>query len=392
MRKSMRIVLPLLGLAALMLILANSSAQDVQPGKGAPKIKGDLPNKDMPNGDPANQQWPTQMDGLSLDEWIKRLDSKDPSTRNAAVRVVPLFGPPAKKAIDKLINLMGDPDNSVKLGALAACTTHPGIDEDPALLRKAVGKIRTLLIHPDEAIRFQAAMACNRIGPAAKECIPELCSERVLAYPSSYEVRVAGAVALGQIAYDDKNGPNVQAVSALAHRLSDEALAVRLEVVQALMVIGAPKDLTGGAGKQLMQTLIDRAKYEKDDVLKMWIRVCLMRFDVSQVNQDNIRAIAAYLKSSNEHLQVSAAKALGCIGPAAKSTIPDLIECLQKAGEKKTLYTIVMCIFALGQMGTDAANALPEIQKYSNDENEIIRNQVRSSMERINAVKVNNKK
>jgi hypothetical protein len=43
-------------------------------------------------------------------------------------------------------------------------------------------------------------------------------------------------------------------------------------------------------------------------------------------------------------------------------------------------------------MGTDAANALPEIQKYSNDENEIIRNQVRSSMERINAVKVNNKK
>src|SRR5262249_9300713 len=241
MRNSVRILMPLFGLAALILVLANSSAQDPQ-GKDVPNIKSSLPNKEMPKADQPKLDWPTQFDTLTLDDWIKRLDSKDPSMRNAAVRVIPQFGPAAKKAIDKLISLMSDPDNSVKIGALLACTTHPY--EDPKLIEKTVGKVRTLLSNPDEAVRFQAALACTRLGIAAKNCIPAICSEYVLRNRTSYEVRVAGAVALGQITFEDDKGPDqlfAQAISALANLLSDEAYAVRLEAIQALMIIGAPK-------------------------------------------------------------------------------------------------------------------------------------------------------
>jgi len=391
MRSFVRILMPLLGLAALILVLANSSAQDPQKGKDGPNIKGGLPDKEMPKADQPKLNWPTQFDTLTLDDWIKRLDSKDPSTRNAAVRVIPQFGPAAKKAIDKLISLMSDPDNSVKIGALLACTTYPY--EDPKLVEKTVIKLNSLLKNNDEAVRFQAALACTRLGQAAKSCIPAICSEYVLNCSTSYEVRAAGAIALGQIAYEDQNKKEpdllfAQAVSALAHRLSDPAYAVRLASIEALMITGAPKDITGGAARLLMTTLVDRTRNEKDEVVKMWVRVCSMRFDRNQITTENISGIGINLKTADDHLQLQAAKALGCMGPVAKSQVPALIECMKAAGERKSLYVLVMCMFALAQMGADAGPALPDIEKYLNHENPIVKDQAKKSMDLINAAKV----
>jgi HEAT repeat protein len=400
----MRIALPLLALAVLIFTLANLVAQDPQqgkdvpskdaPSKDVPNSKDDVPKTDLPKADrPPNIEWPSQFDALTLEQWMERLDiqkTPDPSTRKAAILVVPQFGPAAKKAIPMLINLMSDPDDSVKMTALIACTTHPY--EDPKLIERTVGKVNGLLKHNDVTMRFQAAMACNRLGPAAKPCIPTICSEYVLKCHSSYELRTAGAVALGQVAYDDKIGSDPQAVSALANALTDKALSVRLESVTALMFIGVPnpaQDKSGLAAQLLMKTLLERTKYEKDDIVKMWVRVDLMRFDSKQITPENIGAIAVHLKGGNEHLQVSAAKALGCMGPVAKSTIPDLIDCLQKAGEKQTLYTIVMCMFALGQMGPEASAAAPEIQKYLNHENPTVKEQAIKTMQRISAPKPN---
>jgi hypothetical protein len=399
MSSSMRIVFPLLALTVLIFTFASSAAQDPQQGKDVPKKdvpKENSPNTELPKADrPPNIQWPSQFDALNLEQWIERLDiqkTPDPSTRKTAILVVPQFGPAAKKAIPMLINLMSDPDDSVKVAALLACTTHPY--EDPDLIKKTVSKVNGLLKHNDESIRIQAAMACNRLGPAAKPCIPMLCSDWVLKCHTCYELRAAGAVALGQVAFDDKIGSDPQAVSALANALTDKALPVRLESLTAIMFIGVPypaQDKNGLAALLLMKTLLERTKYEKDDIVKMWLRVCLMRFDKNQITSENINAIATYLKGGNEHLQVQAAKALGCMGPVAKATIPDLIEGLKKAGEKKVLYTLVMCMFALGQMGPDASAAVPEIQKYINDENPVIKDQAIRSLERINVAKVNKK-
>jgi PBS lyase HEAT-like repeat len=289
-----------------------------------------------------------------------------------------------------LITLMSDPDNSVKIGALLACTYHQY--EDPKQIEKTVGKIRILLANADEAVRFQAALACTRLGVHAKPCIPAICSEFVLNCTTSYELRAAGAVALGQVATEDPNlkGPDVlfaQAVSALAHRLSDAAYAVRLASIEALMITGAPKDNTGAAARLLMTTLVERTRYETDEVVKMWVRVCLMRFDKKHISPENINAIGINLKAADDHLQLQAAKALGFMGPVAKSQIPALLECLKAAGERKSLYVLVMCMFALGRMGPDAAIALPEIQKYVDHENSVVKDQAKSSIEQINGVK-----
>jgi HEAT repeat protein len=397
MCKTVRILLPLLVLVIAIAALGNASGQQAPKGD-TPKVPGgDLPKKDMPKPEEPKKDWPDRIDGLTLDQWIDRLKNPDPSTRNAAVRVVPLFGPPAQqKGIPMLLTMMTeDRDLSVRIGALMTCTTHPY--DDIKLLRTLIAKLTTLLQSQERAIRFQAAMGCNRIAMVVTEkdkpdligrqaidgLISVLCGSYVLKDNLDYELRTAACVALGQIAADDKRGPNRGAIAALIHAMADEALAVRMEALQALMILGPPKDDKGATSTEL--TLMqNRLAVEKDKVLAMWIRVCLMRFDKNNITDSNIKAIADYLKDSDEHVQLSAAKALGFMGTTAKGKIPELRACLQNA---KGDYVKVMCIFALGQMGPDAVGARPDILPYLESMNPVIKEQAENAIKQIDVVK-----
>src|SRR5436309_12460338 len=69
---------------------------NVVPGASAPPPP--TPNKYVP---------PEKIDGETLDQWILKLDNRDPQVRELAIHMLPWFGPAASKAIPKLIKMMG---------------------------------------------------------------------------------------------------------------------------------------------------------------------------------------------------------------------------------------------------------------------------------------------
>src|SRR6266404_7020813 len=155
-----------------------------------------------PPGNVSVSKGPAEIGGKTLDEWIRVLkDPKhpehlDPSSKDAAIRVIPLFGNDAKKALPTLISMMvNEPDQTLKVSALIAVTSYPY--DDPELIKKVVTNLETMLSSQQTAIRIQAALAAGRLGAHAKPITGSLIG--ALNYTGSYEVRRAAAVALGQV-------------------------------------------------------------------------------------------------------------------------------------------------------------------------------------------------
>jgi HEAT repeat protein len=321
---------------------------------------------------------PSQIGGQSLDDWIKKLSDPDPSTKDAAIRIIPFFGPPAKKAIPKITSLMRDTDNSVRVSALRAVTSYPY--EDPEMVKAVVKNVEEMLrTSTQSAIRIQAALAAGRIGNQAKSTIATLC-DHTIKDQSSYEVRRAAAIALGQVGYDEKSYPDKRAVSSLLLALSDTALVVRLEVVKSLLYLGSPGSMeeANGERKSLLQRLEPKnPKHEADPAMQLMIRGIVIRLDsvllavpeqqlgTEEAKKERKQAvtrtakyvdeIAKELTSQNFGLRVTAADVLGLLDKAGLPKINNLLDGLRKEEDKAANYEFMAhCMYAIGNLGPDA--------------------------------------
>ena len=321
---------------------------------------------------------PTQISGQSLEEWIKKLSDPDPSTKDAAIRVVPLFGPPARKAIPKITSMMRDTDNTVRVSALRAVTSFPYDDQKmiDAVVKNVEEMLRT---STQTAIRIQAALAAGRLGSHAKSTIGPLC-DHTIKDQSSYEVRRAAAVALGQVGFDEKSYPDKRALSSLLLALSDPAVVVRLEVLKSLLYLGAPGTLEGADAerKSLMQRLeLKSAKHEPDPAMQLVIRGIIIRLDsvLLAVPEEQLASegakrerkeavtrtakyldeIAKELTSSKSGMRVTAADVIGVLDKAGLSKVNNLLEGLRKEEDKAENYEFMAhCMYAIGNLGPDA--------------------------------------
>jgi hypothetical protein len=321
---------------------------------------------------------PTQISGQSLDEWIKKLSDPDPSTKDLAIRIVPLFGPPAKKAIPKITSMMKDTDNTVRVSALRAVTSFPYDDQKmiDAVVKNLEEMLRT---STQSAIRIQAALAAGRLGSHAKSTIGPLC-DHTIKDQSSYEVRRAGAIALGQVGFDEKSYPDKRALSTLLLALSDPALVVRVEVVKSLLYLGAPGTLEGADSerKSLMQRLEPKsAKHEHDPAMQLIIRGIIIRLDSvllavpeQQLGTEDAKKerkqavtrtvayldeIAKELTSSKSGMRVTAADVIGVLNKAGLPKVNNLLDGLRKEEDKAENYEFMAhCMYAIGNLGPDA--------------------------------------
>ena len=66
-------------------------ANPIRPGSGVEQQK----NAPIPNA----RSYPTEIGGRTLEEWIRDIDSSDPSVRAHAIQIIVEFGPSARKAI-----------------------------------------------------------------------------------------------------------------------------------------------------------------------------------------------------------------------------------------------------------------------------------------------------
>ncbi len=320
---------------------------------------------------------PTTIADQTYEEWFKKLSDPDPSTRDAAVRVIPAFGPAAEKAIPKITSMMvkeGE-DNTVRVSALLTVTMCPF--EDQKRIDAVVKNVQVMLSSTQTAIRIQAALAAARLGNHAKPTIGSLI-EYTLNYTGSYEVRRAGAVALGQVGLEKDGYPNQRAVDALLGALGDQALVVRMEIVKSLLYLGSPSSLTESdrVRKSLMQRIEPKsAKHETDPAMQLMLRGCVLRLDalllssteqmqadqqIKTIRNETIKQMAKYLDDiskelANQKLRITAADVLAVQGETALPKVASLLAGLRPEEDKPVNYEFMAhCMHAIGSLGPKA--------------------------------------
>src|SRR5439155_7177397 len=86
--------------------------------------------------------WPTEIAGRDAKAYVKDLFDLDPSVREIALRVLPNFGPPVKKATT--------PDGKITISKALLARMNPALERDPGV-RLAAYVAASLIGFEDEA-------------------------------------------------------------------------------------------------------------------------------------------------------------------------------------------------------------------------------------------------
>jgi len=340
---------------------ADQKAPPKADAKIDPKAPAKADGKMAPQAKPA-VEGSSHVAGKTLDQWIKEVNDDDPSHRVMAIDMVLQFGPHAKKAIPSLIRqVKQSPDVAPKAHAMYALEQLVPLDPQ-TYARDAVDALCGIggLDNTQGTLRIRACRALAAIGPPARASIPKLV--RLVEDRLSNEVRQWAAYALGRVAYDENNNPDLRALHALAGGIDDVSREVRLECLQSITNLGSP---AGGAANEFKTRLERRIKTEKDNSAKIWVRIALMRMDATKINDANLNPISALMKERGDlDIRVQAARAIGFLGPPAKAKIPDLVEALS---DPEPLM-VWQALWSLACMGKEAQKALPQIEKIAADD------------------------
>lgn len=312
-------------------------------------IAGQGKDKDKdPKKDPTGN-YPTEIGGKDLAQWVQELQDTDSSNRQAAVRAIVQFGPGAKKAVAKVASRLypaNESDALVRADAAAAISMI-GVDkEDKKIYDYTLAALAEALADGQRSVRVQAASTLGRFGTDARGAIPKLAG--TLQDESSWELRLASARALGAIGRGEK-GADGTAMKALVARLIDPCASVRMEVITSLSVLGPAADEKLAATER--KFLEDRLVKERDQRVRLWVRVLLMFLDEKNyMTAANFNALAKSLGDEDARVRAQAAQALGTLGPKAKDQVPVLL----KAAEDKEPEVQIAAIGALARIGDPA--------------------------------------
>ena len=332
-------------------------------------------------------EWPKDIGGKDLKGWLAELkESTDGSVRELAIKVIPQFGPPARReSIKPLLSaLRQENDPGVKVHLLMVIGSIGA--ESPDEAREITEGLRLVIANAGlgSPYRLHATRAMVNYGAFGASAIPELKS--IVADPS-WEIRRAVATALGHVGRVDeklidpkklplsntveRKGPNATALSTLSDRLGKEkTTAVRLEIVQSMILLGPPGYKTSAdyplAIKPYLTSVNDQLKVEKDKAIVVWLHVLTMLYDGTQLTDTVINKIADNVVGTDYHAKVAAIRALGMLGDRAKPALPKLIEVL-KSDDPALIAEAIQC---LASMNAVAILALPELEKIKKDSKE----------------------
>lgn len=318
-----------------------------------------------------------EINGKSLDQWIKLIEDRDPSLREQAIKTVAVLGPQGKKAVPALIRQVRMDQNDLSPRTNAVIAIGLIIPDDPQHAKEAVAAILPLLNSQQGIIRFQAATTLGNLGPAAKTATGRLAE--MIRDSASWEIRKASAYALGRVAVDEKNFADMRALRALADGIDDVSREVRVESLQGIINLGPPATQ---ADQLALKALLDkRVKADKDKLAAIWLRVALMRIDAASVNDTNFNYISAQLKAIEPPgIAADAARALGVCGPAASKQVGALIDALKSSD----VTLVTWAAWALGRIGNDAKPALPALEKLKESSDPSIKQAVDAAIKDIN--------
>lgn len=339
-----------LALTVFTLSLAQLAAQVAQPPPGQ---KGQIQNL---QGQP-KPTYVTEIAGKTLQQWIKEISANDPSTRENAIRTIPLFGPAAVEAVPALIERINrDRDTSPRVNAIMALGAIDGISREE--IEKIVSALAARVTEDrQDIVRYHAALVLGRFGWDSRSAVPKLitASKDV----GSWEVRKAAIFALGRAYRDPKQPINPTALQALTYPLTsgyEPSSQVRLEAVMALGSVGPPAD---AKEKAILDQALRQAMRDSDRLVQIWGRVVYMAY-INNVKEDDLAFLSKNLKSPELPVRVHSARALGMLQAHAKSRVPDLVQMLSDK-EPLAQLAAIQALASIGEAAQAAVGPLTEM-------------------------------
>jgi len=199
----------------------------------------------------------------------------------------------------------------------AEAESQESADPLPQPEAEPVSDIRGLiqkLQHPHYSVRISAAEELERIGPEAKDAIPDLLLNAVF---SDAAVREAAMKALDQIDPAWPKSPEAEkAVPGLVEALAGGHSSDTVAASRLLTQIGSP------AVPDLLEALAD----DENDIRQVWVARTLGRIGSDPASA--VPALAKALKSEQSHVREAVAEALAEFGPAAEPAVPALVSSL----------------------------------------------------------------
>lgn len=327
---------------------------------------------------PPELKFPDKVAGKDLDAWSKLLSDSDPSVVQNAMQAIVQFGPAGRKVIPEILRFLDSKrDLGLRVGAATVIGTL-GVNEDQ--LKDVLKALTEALDDPQSVVRLQVVQVLGTFGPMAKQAVPKLVGRQLLGDVTSWEMRQAVVATLGQVGLPEKEseGPDRQAVLALAGALRDPALPVRGTATLSLINLGPPK--ASNDLNEVRRLLSDRVSAERDLSTWLWTKLCQIRMDQTLLNDQSLSTIAKQLDSKDAQARVTAARILGMLGPEAKSRVPDLVRALKQ----EDLNLVAEATLALGNIGPSAKEAVTVLEGLTKHKEELIQQAAKSALERIN--------
>lgn len=381
------------------------------PAKPAdPPPTGTQPETPKPTA-PAEPKYPESVAGRDLKGWLKELEytaagpiQKDDQVRETAVKMIPSFGPSARKpAIKPIIEAIRvDPDPGVQVAAITV-VSNMGFD-----MREDVRPVMAVLIARMKAaptgsiVKMYCVRSLASFGPDAVSCI-DVFTQSCL--DPSWETRREIAIALSMVGatpVDAKGlpkkdtGPNLKAIETLInYQLQDRSVTVRMEAVKSILALGPPFAKT--PQEFIKETEKSREMIEKvvlfesgkgprvnarnatpDRGMYVWALLLQVMYD-DRKTADNLKEMARLVGEPDgpkaDEVRLFALQALGVGGgllkglserpdAESKATVGKVVKAVADAlryeHESLLQYTAMQ---SLAMMGKTADAAIPELEK-----------------------------
>ena len=325
-----------------------------------------------------------EIEGKNLPQWANDLLDKDPSVREKAISVIPVYGPSAAQLIPQIIDCL-DPNTDMgrDLGPRVTAIQALGVMEIPESEKThVVIALANRLEHDgQDAAKLAAALSLTRFGEEGKPAINAL----ILGIndTGSWRIRRASILALRRIGGDKKDGPHPRATDSLSIlAVRDPAFQVRIEAIQAIGYMDKPRDKARldrvhGALKSL--TNVNANSKDNDIILAMWAHVSMMA--LTEVTEREIKQITQHLSSPSLDVRGQALLCMGTLGMKAKSAAPDVVKMLKD----KDLGIVILACWSLASIGEDSPRVLDAMTELAEqkDLREDAREQVKAAIEAV---------
>lgn len=405
-----------------------------EPTGPGPKVvppKPPMPNPNPPGGaeppvaNPINPlkkpEYPKLISGRDLNEWLREaVTHPDPQYREAALHVLPLFGPDARTSIIRpLCGIIrtSNTDPSVRVAAISIVANlgfdfriddkkaTPEEKKKMADLRKesreVIGALMAVMADtlPGSSLRQACVQSLAPFGADAHKAVGTRSGSpgtlRQMAVDASWATRYAVAATLGAVGVPpEKDGtpdwtgsPYEPATDILLNILiKDKCAAVRVAATQSLLMLGPPKVVTGGdyikAVEKFLKPVNARVEppvpggkiAEDDHAVLVWLWLLQLSYDSRKLDE-NIKKIAHQVKEpvenagKGEGVRLQALYALTALGERAAPAMPTLREALDQYEDPVVLVATMTAVAAVGPT-KGGADALPELTKIKNGSKE----------------------